>query len=365
MRRWPGRSAALGLVLLLIGIAAPVASGDGLPVLSVDAGLTGVTAPGSGDLRYVTLAQAGKTLVIRVATDGGSVLGYELFRGNFTIPAVAYDGSAAGLSADGRTLVLIRPRVRFPQARTTFALLDASRLRVRTVVRLSGDFSFDAISPDGSLVYLIHYLSPQDPNRYEVRAYEVASARLLREPIVDPSEAEEPMRGSPITRTTSRDGRFAYTLYDGAGAEPFIHALDTSGRTARCIELAVLSARTDLSSLRLVLSEDGRQLTVAAAGGALAVVSTLDFQVSKPAAAVVTAAVSPGREGVTGPLAPPRPVATTPTRASARRDSDLPWSLVLAASLGGIVVISGSLLAARRVLRRYLRGPSSLAEEQA
>jgi hypothetical protein len=49
------------------------------------------------------------------------------------------------------------------------------------------------------------------------------------------------MRGMPITRATTADGRWEYTLYDGAGSYPFVHALDTEGRTAVCIDLHDLS----------------------------------------------------------------------------------------------------------------------------
>src|SRR4051812_6433419 len=93
--------------------AAPV-KGDGLPVGNIDAGPTGVTAPGES-ARYVTLPAGGGTLVARVARDGGQILRSRFMQGNFTVPAVALDGSASGLSGDGSTLALIRPRARFPQ----------------------------------------------------------------------------------------------------------------------------------------------------------------------------------------------------------------------------------------------------------
>src|SRR5919197_1376901 len=93
------------------------------------------------------------------ATGDERLVGKVRLAGTFSVPAVAYDGSASGLSADGRTLVLIRPHHGFPRARTTFAVLDPKRLRLRRVLRLRGDFSFDAISPDGALMYLIQYVS--------------------------------------------------------------------------------------------------------------------------------------------------------------------------------------------------------------
>src|SRR5437773_531279 len=106
--------------IVLAGLAAlalaPSAAADGLPVLGVDVGSTGVAAPG-GIARYVTIpAPGGGTLVERIRRNGGQVLATSLFPGTFTIPAVAYDASAGGLSGDRHTLVLIEPRTSFPRA---------------------------------------------------------------------------------------------------------------------------------------------------------------------------------------------------------------------------------------------------------
>src|SRR6266508_2701124 len=212
--------------LLAAGVGAATARADGLPVLGVDVGGVGVVAP-SGDARYVTLPAGRDTVVARVNPRSGRILASRLVPGAYTIPAVAYDGSASGLSSDGRTLALIQPRVSFPRAQTALLIVEARRLRARKLVRLRGDFSFDAISPGGSLLYLIQYLSPTDPTRYLVRTYALRAGRLLATPVTDPRERGEKMRGSPLTRASSPDGRWAYTLYDGAGQTPFIHALDT------------------------------------------------------------------------------------------------------------------------------------------
>src|SRR6186997_3115922 len=87
-----------------------------------------------------------------VSTADGEVLASRLLRGRLTITAVAYDGSASGLSSDGRTLVLIAPRRQFPRARTQLAVVDVPRLSRRATIDLRGDFSFDAISPRGGLL---------------------------------------------------------------------------------------------------------------------------------------------------------------------------------------------------------------------
>jgi hypothetical protein len=241
--------------------AAPAtASGDGLPAVGIDA--RPLSAPAS-KVEYTTeRGGKGHTRLIESARYGGPLRQRRL-RGVFAIPAVAYDGSPAGVSADGRTLVLISPRTRFPRRATTFAVVDAHRLAVRRLIRLRGDFSFDAISPDGRTMYLIEY-SPRDFTNYAVRAYDMRASRLLPRPVVDPDEAGEPMTGVPVSRTTGSDGRWAYTLYQST-EHPFVHALDTQRRTAVCIDLdhlrAVWNATLELRGERLeVVRRSGRVL---------------------------------------------------------------------------------------------------------
>jgi hypothetical protein len=291
-------------VFLAVGAAAAVTAGsagaDGLPVLSVDAGPTGVTVP-NGTARYVTIPAGHSTVVARVRRNGGRIIRSRLLPGTFTIPAVAYDGSAGGLAADGRTLVLITPRTSFPRARTTLLVLGARGLVTRATIHLRGDFSFDAVSPQGRLAYLIQYNDPRDPTRYLVRAYDLVHERLLQAPVVDPHERGEKMRGNPLSRAVSPDGRWAYTLYDGAGGTPFIHALDTSGRTARCIDLDDLAAGANLWTLRLAISRDGRTLTIRDGRGPELLVDTRTFTPRKPAA--TAAASTAGSDGLHWPLA--------------------------------------------------------------
>jgi hypothetical protein len=264
---------------LCVCAAVPAAQADGLPVLGIDVGAQGVESV-SAPVRYVTVPAAGRTIVARTATHGGRVFRHLLIAGNFTIPAVAYDGSASGLSADGSRLVLIQPRRAFPRARTTFAVLDAHRLKLQRVISLRGDFSFDAISARGRTMFLIHYTSAADPTKYEVRAFDLRRGRLVAKPIVDPHEAGEAMRGSPISRATSGDGRWAYTLYDGAGATPFVHALDTKRRGARCIDLDLLAGRQNLWGFRLHVTAG--KLTIGLPGQpTAAAVDTATFRVSE------------------------------------------------------------------------------------
>jgi hypothetical protein len=244
------------LIAALVGLVlVPLARADGLPV---QAGGPAVLATAEGE-RYAAVPAPGGTVVTRLSD---KVLASGYLPGRFQIPQVALDGTPDGLSAGRTALVLITPRRGFPRARTTFAVLDPLSLKVRTIIDLAGDYSFDALSPDGTRLYLVHYQSLTDPTRYEVRAWDLLNERLLPDPVVDPTEVDEEMRGFPITRTTTADGRFAYTLYDGGGKAPFVHALDTKLGQARCIDLDMLSGRQDLYGLRLRLSLGGTRLTV-------------------------------------------------------------------------------------------------------
>jgi hypothetical protein len=271
-------------VVLAAGILAATARADGLPVVDVDVGPSGVV-DSTRNVRYIALSLGRRTLVGRIERNGGRVVAYRQLRGSFTLPAVAYDGSAAGLSGDGRSLVLITPRPGFPRPTTKFAVLDARKLKLQKTLTLPGDYSFDALSRNARWMYLIRYTSTADPLQYEVVALDLRSGRLAARPIVDPREPDEQMNGHPLTRATSSDSRWAYTLYEGT-EHPFVHALDTARRDARCIDLDWLTGRKGLWALRFAVSDDGRDLIVQTPkGDAVAVVDTETFEAARPSSA--------------------------------------------------------------------------------
>ena len=151
------------------------AAADGLPVTGIDVGPSGVTTETSA-ARYVALpAGDGDTLVARVRRDGGQVLRSRVLDGSFTVPAVALDGTRE------RPLGGPRHARADPAARAVPAARDAAgrarrpALALREVVELRGDFSFDALSPDGRTLYLIEYTSRRDPTRYAVREYDLGA----------------------------------------------------------------------------------------------------------------------------------------------------------------------------------------------
>jgi hypothetical protein len=329
------RLASTGL-LLLAALAAllsspSVAAADGLPVVGIDA--RPVSAP-AGKLAFVTRRAGRDTALEVVDADSERRLRRLILPGRLTVPAVAYDASPSGLTPDGRKLVLITPRRAFPRAGTSFAIVDTTRLRIRRTIVLKGDFSFDAISPDGRTMYLIHYLSPRNVFRYEVRAYDLRANRLLPEPIVDPREPDERMSGLPITRATSSDGRWAYTLYDG-GEHPFVHALDTERRRTFCVDLDLRSGTLWGAKLEL----GGGTLAVLARRKLLASIDTRTFRVTMP--------------GANAQEAP----AGHPAAKRAADTGGVPWALVVLPTL--VLGVAGAVLAARGRQRSRRLGASA------
>lgn len=318
---------AVTLALAVAALFPATARGDGLPLPVDDAGPTGVTSP-DGSARLVTLPAGRETVVAKVETATGAILASKHLGGRFTIPVVALDGTPGGLSHGGDLLALIRPRSGFPRARTTLAFLYTRSLTASPAVfTLRGDFSFDALSPDGHTAFLVQYVDRTDPTKYRVRALETSTGQLAPRPIVDPHERADEMNGYPATRATSADGRWAYTLYDGAEGKPFVHALDTRAGKARCIDLPVLGH--DVYSLHLRAS--GGTLTVAARKRDLATIDTSTFAVSVPAP----------RAGAAG-------------RPQAGGDSSTPAALI--AGIGVVLALGGAGLT---VLRRRRGAPTA------
>ena len=170
----------------------------------------------------------------------------------------------------------------------------------RTIVRtitLRGYFSFDALSPDASRMYLIQYTHGPAPDlsHYIVRGYDMRTNRLLPGKIADRSEHEKTMAGYALTRTTSVDGRWVYTLYQKPNGEPFVHALDTVGAAAYCIDLPKNRA---LYNIALSLRDGGRTLAVHwRSGRPWLNVAVGSWRVSPPGGGFPWAWVGPGVGG--------------------------------------------------------------------
>jgi hypothetical protein len=240
-------------------VTAPVALADGGPVFAAQGG-TGVASHEHPWIHYVTVSDGrGGTLLETLDVAHGGVFQGPAIHGSWGIPTIGNGYSAGqGLSRDGRTLVLASTAGPYASP-SKFLVGDPRRMGAARTIVLDGTFSFDALSPDASMLYLIQYASTRNLSHYIVRAYDMRTNRLLPGKIADRSEDEKTMAGTAITRTTSANGRWVYTLYQKPSGEPFVHALDTVGAAAYCIDLP---KNRGLYNIVLSLRNGGRTLAV-------------------------------------------------------------------------------------------------------
>src|SRR5512133_787925 len=106
-----------------------------------------------GSARYAALRLGADTRVQMIPVDGGSVRSATV-TGAFGIPTLIPRGLSLGMFRDGSAFVL---QSMANQSSTSFTLVNTKDLTVRQTITLPGSFAFDALSPDGSRMYLIEH----------------------------------------------------------------------------------------------------------------------------------------------------------------------------------------------------------------
>lgn len=251
------------------------ARADGIAFAGTENGRTGAASPVAG-LTYVTLSLPKQTVVTKIGFNK-SVISYRSLNGQWGIPIVAFDGSKAGVSHDGKVLVLAQPPIGQMRKISRFEVLSTRGLEPLTTVVLRGSWSFDALSPDGSRLYLVQHITAGPSPKYRVRVYDLVRDRLLPNAVIDRLVSKAIMGGQPVTRVTTSAGRWAYTLYARQKGKPFVHALDTARRKAFCIDLPLRLGEAEQMRLRMRLRDD--DLAVRLRGEELAVVDMRSFVV--------------------------------------------------------------------------------------
>lgn len=249
----------LCLAAAVAGLAtAATARGSGGPILATQGGGGVATLDGAFHYVAVPIGTTG-TLLEKIEVAHGEVYGWMRLSGAWGTPTIGNGAiTGQGLSRDGRTLVLAHIQAGLGKP-SKFMIVDPRRMRVVKEITLDGYFSFDALSPDASRMYLIQFThgGSYDVSHYIVRGYDLRTNRLMPGRIADRSEHEKSMAGYAMTRTTSTDGRWVYTLYQKPSGEPFVHALDTVHAAAYCIDLP---KNNGLYNIVLSLRNGGRTL---------------------------------------------------------------------------------------------------------
>lgn len=233
-----------------------------------------------GTVSFTAAKGVGGTLIRAISTEGGTVLRSRTFKGQYGIPTLQYGKPGEGMSRDGKTFVL--ENVGFADT-SRFMLVSTSDLSTVESFSLNGTYAFDALSPNGAMMYLIQHQTTQDVNHYIVRGYNLRTHTLLPRRIADKTQASWVMQGWAVSRTTSPNGRWVYTLYANPGGYPFVHALDTLKSVAHCVGLPWPATNGDQNAVfNFTLGLKGNVLAVRYQGGGIyRTINRTNWKVSK------------------------------------------------------------------------------------
>jgi hypothetical protein len=244
------------LLLAAALVAAPVAAADGFFGPAAQLG-DGIVSP-DGTTRYIAAPSGADTTLLAIQIKTGMVLNEQQLVGAYGIPVLGASLVSDGLSYDGRTLVLGDTQ---QLGHSHFLVYDTRGFRLKNAIVLKGTFGFDALSPDSSRLYLIQRPNALDYQHYVVRAYDLRTNKLLPGRIADRTQRSWVMQGAAMTRTTSPDGRWVYTLYANPGGTPFVHALDTVRGVAHCVGIPATQSEQN-GLYNVVLTLHGQRLAV-------------------------------------------------------------------------------------------------------
>ena len=258
---------------------------------------------------YTAAAVGGRTTVWATDLATGKALRSIAFDGDYRLPTANLGTTYTGLSYDGHTLVLAElPGADQAQADaksgkpvSRFAILDTAFTSPPKIVALPGRYSYDALAPDGHMLYLIESQASQDhPARYGVRAYNRTMGQLLDGYVVDKAGDGPIMEGYAGPQVGGPGGAWVFTLYTNATNGPFIHALNVADTYALCLDLPTEGKgdRDAAPGWSLVLGRNGGMLY--AVNPRLGQVAEVDVATGPRIRRTATIPVTPGSSR--GPL---------------------------------------------------------------
>jgi hypothetical protein len=208
--------------------------------------------------------------------------------GRWRLPTIGLDPVPVGVSRDRSTIVLIEADALHGaaganRAVSRFAILEGSLGGEQPrIIELHGAFDYDALSPDGSLLYVAQQLPGPLEGRYQVRAVDTPTGTIRDGIVVDKRNIDEQMAGWPVDQERRADG-MVMTLYRGT-EHPFVHALSSVDAWAICIDLPTrgfddVEAARDWGIVSLGKGKD--DLAVNATLGLAVEISAADFSIRR------------------------------------------------------------------------------------
>ena len=252
----------------------------------------------------VATPSGAKTTVTDVAVQPGLGGPQIAIDGAWQLPTIGYDPTPVGLSADGSTAVLVEATpvtAGVTRVVSRFAIVRVAPLDgPADIVELPGAFGYDAISPDGKVLYVVEHLEGNS-GRYQVRAVDLPAGTMRDAIIADKRNIGEAMAGWPIAQLRAPSG-LVFTLYRGL-EHPFIHALDTTRAFAVCIDLPATQAGDTERALHWGLAASPDWRTLYAANAALGLVTEVDASelTVRRSASVGSVADAGGTRSAAGP----------------------------------------------------------------
>ncbi len=209
-----------------------------------------------------------------------------------------------------------------PTGRTATTILIVGRDGIRHRLTLPGCVEPEAFGAQDTLLYVLDYLPPMNPDRYRVRVVDLATGALqplyTRDKKVIPPGAEEQMRGQGRQAVYAAGHRLLFTLYthqpehehtrdllhggardDAPHVHAFVHTLSLDGLFAYCIDLPAPFGEGPPEGHAIALSRYGvNPIVVDATSGTLAQLDGSALTVSRIATfpkggTAVAAAISP------------------------------------------------------------------------
>lgn len=269
--------AAVSSVVVVFGAAVADAAGPVPPVMN---GGPGIAVAGGSHVVAVAKPGGGATQLRLVRDRDRTVMRTRVLPANVGVPMITFSGLVEGTWANGRRLVLASS-VYEDRIHTRFVVIDTRTLSPLRTITLTGTYGFDAVSSDGRRLFVLEYPGGVDSGvRYVVRSVDLRTGKLEPGAIVDKTEPSERMSGIALARAWSRDGAWAYTLYNSGTSHAFVHALNTRTRVARCIDLPWAGeAQSVLDGVGMAVTPKRVLTLTGRSGGVLARIDTRTFSV--------------------------------------------------------------------------------------
>jgi hypothetical protein len=214
----------------------------------------------------------GTTALRTVDGFDGNAVGDVSLTGTLDVRVVSYRGDLVALSPDARAVNGRQPG----RASTKLVVASTTGLVPTRTFDLAANIEPEAFSTDGRALFVVQYLPPMNPDRYQVRRMDLETGTLMPVPSIDGANQGQ-MPGIARTSVMAPDGRRLYTLYtseEHGQRYSFVHVLDLQHQWAHCVDLPAAFG-TDPDAMSIAIDPAGTRVHVAdVAAGKLAAIDT-------------------------------------------------------------------------------------------